>query len=178
MQLSSYFLLKFPCRLSFDFASVNLTFNLFSVWVHPPDRQSYELLSGESVHMITTEEMSQKYVGVGFNLSGDIKWFEMKCVNAETSQWSYIIVGCTVNSHNMLLLSNVPLEKIKHWIIDKTSTYLKIVCNGVTVLNFNFGTDCDSDRRNGVEIWSRKALYFKTYHNFDNAPLLRVISRF
>ena len=77
----------------------------------------------------------------------------MRCENTTSSQWSYLILGCTVNDYNVHFLNNVPPDKVKHWILTKTSTHLKVVCNKVNVLNFNFATDSHPDKTNGKDIW-------------------------
>ena len=59
-------------------------------------------------------------------------------------------------NYNVQFLNNVPPDKVKHWIITKTSTHLNVVCNKVTVLNFNFATDSDPDKTNGKNIWCRE----------------------
>ena len=64
---------------------------------------------------------------------------------------------------NKQFLNNVPLDKVKNWIITKTSSHLKVICNRVTVLNFNFAVDCDSDKRNGEKVGSLKAKSFTFY---------------
>ena len=86
----------------------------------------------------------------------------MRCENTTSSQWSYWIEGCTKRDYNVQFLNNVPPDKVKHWIITKTSTHLNIVCNKVTVLNFNFATDSDPDKTSG-NIWSRAVESVKVY---------------
>ena len=89
----------------------------------------------------------------------------MRCENVNNNQWSYSIGGCTVWKFNVQYLNNVPADKIKHWIINKTSTHLNIVCNKVTVLNFNFVTDSHPDKTDGKDIWSGNAESFKMWFN-------------
>ena len=83
------------------------------------------------------------------------RWFGMRCEDTTSSQWSYNIHGCTVTNYNVQFLNNVPPDQVKHWIITKTSTHLNIVCNKVTVLNFNFATDSHPNKTNGKDIWCR-----------------------
>ena len=92
------------------------------------------------------------------------KVFGIRCENIELSRWSYFIGGLNKVNWNKQFLNNVPLDKVKSWIIAKTSTHLKVVCNRVTVLNFNFAVDCDSDKRHDEKVWSLKAKSFKFYH--------------
>ena len=44
-------------------------------------------------------------------------------------------------------------DPIKVWQITRTSTSLIIVCNGVTILNFNFATDYRDGYSSCHEIW-------------------------
>ncbi|KAL5249446.1 hypothetical protein ACHWQZ_G018338 [Mnemiopsis leidyi] len=131
-------------------------------WIQAVYRNTYPLISDNTLQFITTDNEVQKYIGMCYNLVSeegghDERWFGMRCENTTSSQWSYYIEGCTVCNYNVQFLNNVPPDKVKHWIINKTSTHLNIVCNKVTVLNFNFATDSDPDKTDGKHIWSREA---------------------
>ena len=89
----------------------------------------------------------------------------MRCENVKLSQWSYFIHGCNEGNWNKQFLNNVPHDEVKNWIITKTSSHLKVICNRVTVLNFNFAVDCDSDKRDGEKLWSLKAKSFRFYQS-------------
>ena len=80
----------------------------------------------------------------------------MRCENITSSKWSYCIARYTIYVYNAQFLNNVPPDKVKHWIITKTSTHLNIVCNKVTVLNLNFATDSDPDKTDGKDTWCRE----------------------
>ena len=112
------------------------------------------------MQLITTDNEEKKCISERYDFVSEgggrvQRWFNMRCENTTGSQWSYLILGCTVNDYNVHFLNNVPPDKVKHWIITKTSTHLKVVCNKVNVLNFNFATDSDPDKTNGKDIWCR-----------------------
>ena len=142
--------------------------DLFSGWSQPEHSKDYSFLDGQSVQLITTDnvlELGDIYFFITLSGQGgsNVKQFAMRCENVELSQWSYFIDGCTERNWNKQFLNNVPPDKVKNWIITKTSSHLKVICNRVTVLNFNFAVDCDSDKRNGEELWSLKAKSFTFY---------------
>ena len=89
-----------------------------------------------------------------------------------TNQWSYVIVGCTPNSVNKQFLNNVPAEKLKHWIITKTSTHLKVVCNRVTVLNFNFATDYKPRSGNSHQDWLKRCTKIRFLQHYSDLLVL------
>ncbi|XP_063694578.1 uncharacterized protein LOC134826214 [Bolinopsis microptera] len=150
-------------------------------WIEP---ELYEWYSGvllnESVQFITTDNKSVRFY-ICYTLHGegrtDQKQLRIRCENVEISQWSFIIHDCTLGIWGVRFLHEVPHDKLKHWIITKSSSHLKVVCNKVTVLHFNFSTDCDSDKRNGQMIWSRKANSAQFYGQaqVNNSILLRTI---
>ena len=110
----------------------------------------YYTLSGEG-------GSSEKYIGI--------------YRDANTNQWSYYIEECTPFIHNQQFLNNVPADKFKHWIITKTSTHLKVVCNKVTVLNFNFATDYKPGSENSHQVWLERCTKLRLFKN-DNSDLL------
>ena len=65
-----------------------------------------------------------------------------------------VLLAITI--YNTQFLNNVPADKLKHWIITKPSTHLKVVCNRVTVFNFNFATDYKSGSENSHQIWLKR----------------------
>ena len=141
---------------------IKLKFVIFPGWIQAVYRNTYPLISDNTLQFITTDNEVQKYIYVCYNLVSEEggrveRGFGMICENTTSSQWSYYIEGCTVCNYNVQFLNNVPPDKVKHWIINKTSTHLNIVCNKVTVLNFNFATDSDPDKTDGKHIWSREA---------------------
>ena len=151
---------------------------IFPVWIKPVPSKLYPLLLDESVQFITTDNELEKRIVVYYTLSGegrsDKREFAMQCENVDTNQWSYLIDGCTVCRYNTQFLNNVPADKVKHWIITKTCTHLKIVCNNVTVLNFNFSTDYSPGNENSHQVWLRRytAVEFVDWSGYSNLILL------
>ena len=105
------------------------------------------------------------------------KVFYMRCENKDTSQWSYGMSECTVFDYNTQYFDSVPRDKVKHWIITKTCTHLKVVCNNVTVLNFNFATDYSPGNETDHQVWLRRCsnLFFCSEYEITNI-LLRTAS--
>ena len=141
----------------------------------------HSLLPGEPAQLITTDDELQKYINVWFSLPGEEGTVEkacrLQCDNIHTSQWSYIIDECTVGNHSEQFLNNVPPDKVKHWIIIKTSTLLKIVCNKVTVLNFNFATDYSPGYENQHQIWSKRCTALSCYTSCQDLLLLKTVNQ-
>ena len=154
------------------------TYKIFPVWIKPVSDKYYPLLLDESVQFITTDNELKKDIVVHYTLSGegrrDKRGFAMRCENVDTNQWSYCIGGCTVGNYNTQFLNNVPADKVKHWIITKTCTHLKIVCNNVTVLNFNFSTDYTPGYENSHQVWLKRytAVEFRQFGGYSNLLLL------
>ena len=124
-----------------------------------------DLISGNMLQLITKDDAQEGHIGVEctFKSAGGntaVTDFGIKPAS-NSSRWNYFIGKCTKRIWNTYYLTTVPSDKVKHWIITKTSTHLKIVCNKVTVLNFNFTTDCDPGMRTGKDIWSREIDYCK-----------------
>ena len=77
-------------------------------------------------------------------------------------------------------MNGVSRNQIKVWQITRTSTSLVVVCNGVTVLNFNFLTDYRDGHSNCHGIWTKESstvqfnwsggLYGDTSHLFMRIP--------
>ena len=107
--------------------------------------------------------------------STDAEWFTMRCENVNTSQWSYVIGGCTVVNYNTQYLGSVPPDKVKHWSITKTCTHLKVVCNNVTVLNFNFATDYSPGYGIRHQVWLKRCSAVKFYSEYENLLLSKVV---
>ena len=109
--------------------------------------------------MITnTTELKNHIYDVCYTLSGEGGSSEksIQIYRNKSNQWSYVIAGCTPASVNTQFLNNVPADKLKNWTITKTSTHLKVVCNRVTVLNFNFTTDYKPDSENSQQVWLKR----------------------
>ena len=69
----------------------------------------------------------------------------------------------------------VPRDKVKHWIITKTCTHLKVVCNNVTVLNFNFATDYSPGKETRHQVWLKKCTAVSFFGCFENLLLLKPV---
>ena len=136
------------------------------------------MLPDEPVQFITTD--NELYIGVFYTLPGegdtDEKVFGLICENKDTNQWSYVISGCTVVFYDTQYLDSVPCDKVKHWIITKTCTHLKVVCNNVKVLNFNFATDYSPGNETRHQVWLRKctAVRLRTSSS-ENLLLLKAL---
>ncbi|XP_063689761.1 uncharacterized protein LOC134822570 isoform X2 [Bolinopsis microptera] len=150
-------------------------------WIQPVSNTSYPLLPDEPVQLITTDNELQKHIIVCYTLpvdgSTDGSGFSMRCENKDTNQWSYFIGGCTEGSDNTQFLDSVPPDKVKHWIITKTCTHLKVVCNNVTVLSFNFATDYSPGNETSHQIWLRRYSNLTFYIDYKMTNiLLRTVS--
>ncbi|XP_063690670.1 uncharacterized protein LOC134823209 [Bolinopsis microptera] len=137
----------------------NQTEEIESGWIQCVSNTSYTLSHYEPVQMITNNKQSYNQIHVYYTLPGEDGSSEQLILiykDVTTNQWSYYIVGCTPLSVNKQFLNNVPANKLKHWIITKTSTHLKVACNRVTVLNFNFATDYTTGSKNNHQIWLKR----------------------
>ena len=150
--------------------------NLFAGWIQPVQYTFYPLLPDEPVQFITTDNELQKFIVLCYTLPGEgstgERRFYMRCENINTNQWGYCISGCTVGSYNTQYLDSVPRDKVKHWIITKTCTHLKVVCNNVTVLNFNFATDYSPGNETSHQVWLRRCSFSRFYNNYKMTNIL------
>ena len=158
----------------------SLTFDLFSEWVRPDEFKYYYQSPDTPITLFTGDNESGRFIRVYYTLTvdgvTDERSFGMCCESGDGSKWSYFIERCTRDSYNVRFLDNVPVDKLKLWTITKTSTHLKVVCNKVTVLNFDFANDCDSDKKDGVQLWSRNSASFAFYHDNYSSLLMRVFT--
>ena len=145
------------------------------MWTQLVRERSYSLLPDKSVQMITADNKQEKWIELNYTLQAEGKCLYIRCENATFSQWSYTITGCTKNIWNKLFLNDVPRGKLKHWIITKTSTHLKIVCNSVTVLNFNFATDSSPGYKNGYQVWSKSCTALNIRTIFEDSIIVKTI---
>ena len=148
--------------------------NLFLGWIQCVKSTDYILSHYEPVQMITNTTQSDNYIRVLYTLPKKGGRSE-KCIDiygdVKTNQWSYYIEECTPCNFNTQFLNNVPAEKFKHWIITKTSTHLKVVCNRVTVLNFNFATDYKPGSENSHQVWLKRCTKIRLY-NFNGDTIV------
>ena len=141
-------------------------------------RTNYTLSHYEPVQMITNTTESVNQIDVYYTLSeegGSIEKWVVIYRDAKTNRWSYIIAGCTPEGATTQFLNNVPADKLKHWIITKTSTHLKVVCNRVTVLNFNFATDYKPGSENSHQIWLKRCTKIRLFNQYDDLLFLNTI---
>ena len=144
----------------------NINETLFLGWIKCVKNTYYTLSHYEPVQMITNTTESVNNIHVYYTLPGEGGSSEkhIQIYKNETNQWSYNIVRCTPIIVDTQFLNNVPADKYKHWIITKTSTHLKIVCNRVTVLNFNFATDYKPGFENSHRVWFKRCTKVRLYH--------------
>ena len=150
----------------------NINETLFLGWIQCVRGTYYNLSHYEPVQIITTE--SENHIVVFYTLPGEGGSSEKYIGiyrDIKTNQWSYSIEGCTPCNLNKQFLNNVPADKLKHWIITKTSTHLKVVCNRVTVLNFNFATDYIPGSENSHQVWLKRSTNIRL-RKFDDSDLL------
>ena len=77
-------------------------------------------------------------------------------------------------------MNSVPNDEIKVWQITRTSTSLVVVCNGVTVLNFNFHTDYADGYSGCYELWGKSTaiqFYYSGEMYGDTSHLFMRIAR-
>jgi hypothetical protein len=147
-----------------------------SGWIQPKRHTWYSLSVVEPVQVTTTENERLKSIKLEYTLSGeersDMKWFGMRCEGEDT--WSFVVKGCSsLGSWNKQFLNDIPPGKFKHWVINKTSSCLNVLCNNATVLEYNFVTDCSHGFENGHQIWSKRSTAVKFYTNdYENLILL------
>ena len=98
------------------------------------------------------------------------------------ANWIYVITGCMYNYWSSArTMNSVPNDEIKVWQITRTSTSLVVVCNGVTVVNFNFATDYIDGKSRCHEIWTAEsnAIVFNHPHGiygYSGPITMRIIN--
>ena len=129
---------------------------------------SYSLTQDETLELKTTKNLDGAPITVNFvpPTAGTI-FINFKCADVSSSKWIYIMSKCMKNNWAFALTMNgVPSDEMKVWKITRTSTSLIVVCNGVTVLNFNFQTDYTDGYSSCYESWTQStAIQF--YYNGD-----------
>ena len=131
------------------------------------------------VEMVTTKNDVEKYIGLTYVFTGDNKDFSLslfiRCDELNSHKWSYIVQKCTDYVFEKQLLKNVPKNKVKLWKITKTSTHMKIVCNDVTVLDFNFETDSNKDYKSIKNNWSGQPKSLRILNRFLEYTFVKTI---
>ena len=79
-----------------------------------------------------------------------------------------------------IIMQNVPADYTKVWQITRISTSLVIVCNGVTVVNFNFATDFKDGFSGCLGLWTSKSTAVAFTHAYGvygtNGPMVMRIN--
>ena len=123
-------------------------FILIAGWIQAVSHKKYHLISGNSLQLITIADDDKDkcdYMQVRYYLVSEGEGLVERSLEIENE---YLTTDhqCTLwieRCHSAKY--KIPNDKVKHWIITKTPTHVNIICNKVTVLNFDFNTDCDSD---------------------------------
>ena len=106
------------------------------------------------LELITTKNDSHKFIKFQYmfpNGNGPLSLF----IRYENSGniWSYVLGKCRVFKIKSQFLSDVPSDAVKLWKITKTPTHMKIVCNDLTVLDFNFREDSVENYNRETSDW-------------------------
>ena len=119
---------------------------------------NYNLALDQTLELKTTINQAEYPITVDFNFpyDGDMYYFNFKCTSVYSSTWIYVIRNCMTDSWTPYqYLIGVPSDQIKVWQITRTQTSLLVVCDGVTVLDFNFETDYRDGYSNCHSLWTR-----------------------
>ena len=143
---------------------------------------SYSLSQYESLELKTTTNLLNKVIVISFNPPpGSTIFLSFKCVDLSLSKWAYIVKGCVANAwNNDRFMNGVPSDEMKVWQITRTSTSLVVVCNGVTVLNFNFATDYIEGYSSCSDSWTQSTaiqFYYSGGMYGDTSHLFMRIAR-
>ena len=133
-------------------------------WIKAESEEDYKLICGNSIQLLTTGSESNRDVNVYFRFLSEHEGSEAEPVKVRhfgmrSNPWGYRIEGCTDPERydaRSIDVEVLPSEKVKHWIITKTSRHLIVKCNKVTVVKFNFLADSDSDKKESCKVWSNK----------------------
>ena len=117
----------------------------------------YSIPSDQIVEIKTTGNIVNSYIQVHY----DTRYFLFQYFS---TGWKYVIPECMENSWATNQYMSIPGDYTKVWKIQKTGTALILVCNDVTVLNFNFA----SHYRNG----------FSNCHNYWTAQSTTILFAF
>lgn len=110
---------------------------------------------GETLELKTTTNLQESPITVYFP---SFYFINFKCIDLYSSTWIAVIRGCMTDSWgSAITLSRVPTDSTKVWQITRTSTSLVVVCNGVTVVNFNFQRDYRDGYNRCHELWTRES---------------------
>ena len=124
----------------------------------------YNLLLQETLELKTTqnEEGSDIIISFQFEHYDDLS-LTFYCDDKTISRWKFIIQECMTDSRITALdMDAVVSDEQKSWLITRTSTKLIVLCNGITVVDFNFATDYTDGFSDCQKYWTSKstAIYF------------------
>ena len=106
--------------------------------------------SDQIVEIKTTGNIVNSYIQVNY----DARTFLFQY---RSNRWLYVIVQCMANSWDTNQYMGIPGDYTKVWKIQKTSTSLMMVCNDVTVLNFNFASHYEDGFSNCHSQWTTQS---------------------
>ena len=133
----------------------------FPEWITPQYGVDKNLALGQTLELKTTTNQAGHQIVIHFNFpyDGDYYYLAFKCTSVQSSTWIYLIRNCMSTSswYADQYFIGVPNDQIKVWQITRTQTSLLVVCNGVTVLDYNFATDYRDGRSNCHNKWTRRS---------------------
>ena len=133
---------------------------LHSGWVTPQYMKNYTLRVDQTLELKTVANVYNAPIGIYFNFpsDGERYYIAFKCTDARCTTWAYVIRNCMKDSwSNAQPLPGVPEDPIKIWKVTRTQTSLIVVCNDVTVLDFNLATDYMNGFSNCQSLWTRES---------------------
>ena len=131
----------------------------FPEWITLQGGANYNLTSGQTLELKTTDKLAEQVIVIYFNFPydgrGNAYFLNFKCTNVHSSTWIYVISHCMKNSWAPYkYFTRVPSDTVKIWQITRTQTSLLVVCNGVTILDFTFATDYRDGYSNCHSLWT------------------------
>ena len=145
-------------------------------WIDVPneDMTEYEMQSHQTLKIKTTESGIMGSIQLFFKFTGPLETTQrliIRLINPTNNRWSYIITGCTTSNAADQFLIDVPNEETRIWRIRLTSTNLRVTCDTVEVLNFEY--TADSSFPECSPKWSRSLEYVSVFHEYGNSLQMR-----
>ena len=115
-----------------------------------------------TIEMVTTKNDTSKTIVFRYQSSVEendaFASLFIRCTDAKLNRWTYVLEGCTnfTFGDREVFFKNIPNSKVKMWKITKTYTEIAILCNNVSLLNFNFEKDSIESCRKSCKRWSRR----------------------
>ena len=113
---------------------------------------------GQTLELKTTTNQAEERIIIQFIFptDGDHYYLVFKCTSVHSSTWIYVLRHCMTDKwYAAQNFTGVPSDTLKVWQITRTHTSLLVVCNGVTVLDFNFATDYRNGYSKCHSLWTR-----------------------